>query len=105
MKKKFKKFVGDFETTVYEGQEFTEVWASAIVPLKEPRSEEEYGEEDVRIFGSIDETFRYLISLNQNVIVYYHNLKFDGYFWVDYLLIQRGFVQAAKAKGEERYDL
>lgn len=105
MKKKFKKFDGDFETTVYEGQEYTEVWASAIVPLKEPRSEVEYGEEDVRIFGSIDETFRYLISLNQNVIVYYHNLKFDGYFWIDYLLIQRGFVQAAKAKGEERYDL
>ena len=29
--KKVKYLVGDFETTVYEGQKNTEVWASAIV--------------------------------------------------------------------------
>ena len=28
-----KILVGDFETTVYEGQEFTEVWAAACVEL------------------------------------------------------------------------
>ena len=45
---KFKSriFVGDFETTVYKGQEDTEVWASACVEL---------GTEDVKIFHSIDE--------------------------------------------------
>ena len=69
--------VGDFETTVYEGQTETEVWASAIVEL---------GGEDVKIFNSLPATYEYLLSLKCNVIVYYHNLKFDGSFWLSYLL-------------------
>ena len=69
--------MGDFETTVYDGQEYTEVWASACVEL---------GTEDVHIFNSIDDTFKYLVSLKTNVIIYYHNLKFDGSFWLPYLL-------------------
>lgn len=105
MKKKYLKFVGDFETTVYEGQEYTEVWASALVPLNDRKQELEYTEDDVKIFHSIDETFRYLASLNTNVMVYYHNLKFDGFFWCDYLLIQRGFIQAAMAKDETSYNV
>ena len=58
-------FVGDFETTVYDGQEYTEVWASAAV---------EMFKDEVSIFHSIGETFEYLKSLNSNVIIYYHNL-------------------------------
>ena len=77
--------VGDFETTVFEGQSFTEVWASAVVEL---------GTEDVGIFHSIDETFAYLKSLKSNVIIYYHNLKFDGAFWISYLLEKLSFKQA-----------
>lgn len=69
--------VGDFETTVYDGQEFTEVWASAIV---------EVNTEDVKLFGSIDETWDYLTSLNRNIIIYYHNLKFDGAFWLSFFI-------------------
>lgn len=68
----------DFETTVYKGQDHTEVWASASVELFT---------EDVHIFHSIDEQFDYFIGLNQNVVAYYHNLKFDGTFWLDFLLI------------------
>lgn len=94
--RKYQIFVGDFETTTYEGQEFTEVWASAIVKLFS---------EDVKIFHSIDETLSYLVSLQDNVIVYYHNLKFDGAFWLDYLLIQLGYQQALKAKSEKKYDV
>lgn len=71
------KLVGDFETTVYEGQKSTEVWASALV---------EFHSENVKIFGSIEETWEYLKSLHQNLIVYYHNLKFDGEFWMNYFL-------------------
>ena len=70
-------FVGDFETTVYDGQEYTEVWASGLVELNT---------EDVLIFQSIDETFEWLKSLKENVTVYYHNLKFDGEFWISFLL-------------------
>ena len=94
--RKYQLFVGDFETTTYEGQEYTEVWASAIV---------KFFSEDVKIFNSIDETLDYLISLRDNVIVYYHNLKFDGAFWLDYLMIQLGYQQALKAKSDKKYDV
>lgn len=95
-KRKYKIYVGDFETTSYEGQEYTEVWASAIVKLFT---------EDVKILSSIDETFSYLISLNENIIIYYHNLKFDGAFWIDYLLIQLGYKQALNQKSANEFDV
>ena len=78
-------FVGDFETTVYDGQTETEVWASALV---------EMGTEDVYILGSIETTFDFLSSIDGNVIVYYHNLKFDGSFWLDYLMNVLNYEQA-----------
>lgn len=83
--KQFKYFVGDFETTVYKGQVNTEVWASSCVELFT---------EDVHIFHSIDEQFEYFKSLNQNIVVYYHNLKFDGSFWLSYLMVDLKFEQA-----------
>lgn len=79
--------MGDFETTVYKGQVNTEVWASACVELFT---------EDVKIFHSIGEQFDYFKSLKQNIIVYYHNLKFDGAFWLSYLMIDLGFQQACE---------
>lgn len=82
---RYKYLVGDFETTVYDGQTHTEVWASAIVPLNSC---------DVKIFNSIDETYYYLRSLKGNLIVYYHNLKFDGTFWLAYLLQELHYTQA-----------
>lgn len=88
--------MGDFETTVYEGQQYTEVWASAVVELYT---------EDVAIFHSIDETLDYLISLNSNVIIYFHNLKFDGSFWMFYFLCRRGYTQAVVKTGERDYDV
>ena len=94
--KKFRTFVGDFETTVYEGQKHTEVWASALVELNS---------EDVKIFKSIDETFEYLSVMKDNVIVYYHNLKFDGSFWLSYLLVDRNFKQAYNKTGERINDV
>lgn len=82
---KFRTFMCDFETTVYEGQTSTEVWASASVELYT---------EDVKIFHSIDEQFKYFVSLNSNVKCYYHNLKFDGAFWLSYFIKDRKFTQA-----------
>ena len=82
-KARFEKYlVGDFETTVYEGQDHTEVWASALVEMYT---------EDVHIFGDIGETLEYLADMACNVCVYYHNLKFDGGFWVWWLL-NNGFT-------------
>lgn len=85
--KKYECYVGDFETTVYDNQDHTEVWASAVVKMNT---------EDVKIFHSIDETFDYLISLNTNIIMYYHNLKFDGAFWLYYLQSVLNFKQATE---------
>ena len=94
--KKYEYYVGDFETTVYEGQTKTEVWASAIVQL---------GSEDVLIFNSIDETWEYLTSLKKHIIVYYHNLKFDGEFWLYYLLIRKKYKQACTISNTNALDI
>ena len=83
----YKYMVGDFETTVYDGQTATEVWASACV---------EFYTEDVKIHHSIDETFNYLVGLKTNVCIYYHNLKFDGSFWIDFLLSKEHMKQATE---------
>ena len=84
--RKFRYFMGDFETTVYQGQLNTEVWASAVVEL---------GTENVEIFHSIGETFDYLKSLDSDIVIYYHNLKFDGSFWLSYLMVDLRYEQAA----------
>ena len=91
--KQYRYFVGDFETTVYKGQVNTEVWASASVEL--------FKEEPVKIFHSIEEQFNYFLSLKTNIIVYYHNLKFDGAFWLSYLLVDLGYKQAYKPLNEQ----
>lgn len=94
--REYRYFMGDFETTVYKGQVNTEVWASAIVELFEDK---------VEIFHSIAETFDYLVSLNTNVVVYYHNLKFDGAFWLSYLLVDKKFKQAYDKIGVKETDV
>lgn len=94
--REYRYFVGDFETTVYKGQEHTEVWASALVELFSDK---------VTILHSIAETFDYLVSLNCNVVVYYHNLKFDGAFWLSYLLVDKKFKQAYDKIGDKETDV
>ena len=86
----------DFETTVYEGQDHTEVWASASVELFT---------EEVNIFHSISEQFEYFVGLNENIVAFYHNLKFDGTFWLDYLLIKLGLTQATEKLGDEENEV
>lgn len=92
----FKYFACDFETTVYEGQDSTEVWAAASVELFT---------EDVNIFHSIGEQFDYFVSLNENIIAYYHHLKFDGSFWLSYLLCDLNYKQAYKQRSEAELDV
>lgn len=78
-------YVADFETTVYTGQTSTEVWAAAIVELYT---------EDVNIFHSIDELFNHILTFDYNSIIYFHNLKFDGEFWLNFLLTKTDFKPA-----------
>lgn len=88
--------VGDFETTVFKGQTYTEVWASGCVELFT---------DDVKIFHSIEEQFDYYKSLNENITVYYHNLKFDGEFWLNFLLVKKGFKQSYVSIGEYLHNI
>lgn len=94
--RKYRYFVGDFETTVYKGQVRTEVWASASVELFT---------EDINIFHSIGEQWEYFLSLNSNIVCYYHNLKFDGAFWLSHFLIDLGYEQAYIKTGDNADDL
>lgn len=89
-------FVADFETTVYSGQKSTDVWASACV---------EIGTENVNIFHSISEQLEYFLSLNSHLIVYFHNLKFDGSFWLSYFLLDLGLEQATEKIAEACEDI
>lgn len=79
-----KIYACDFETTVYENQDHTEVWASAMVGLDD---------DEPIIHHSIGETLQYLKAQNEDAILYYHNLKFDGNFWLSYLITELGFKQ------------
>lgn len=83
--------VADFETTVYKGQSITEVWAAACVELFT---------EDVVVFSSIQQLFEYLVNLDKSVTVYFHNLKFDGNFWLSFLMTDLNLQQAFVKTGE-----
>lgn len=87
-RKKPRIFVSDFETSVYPGQTKTEVWAAATV---------EIGTENVVIQNSISAWFNYIfdIAVVDNVIIYFHNLKFDGNFILWHLLYKTNFRPAA----------
>lgn len=72
-------YVADFETTVYEGQTKTEVWSCCVCKIFEDQP---------LIFGNIKDGISYFEreAKNKNIIVYYHNLKFDGNFIMHFLL-------------------
>lgn len=84
-------FIADFETTVYDGQEYTEVWAAALV---------EMGTEDVHIFHAIEEFYDAIKKIPGNTVVYFHNLKFDGAFILDYLIRVKGYKQSYLTDGD-----
>lgn len=92
--RKWRTFVLDFETTVYDGQESTEVWASAAVELFS---------DEVKIFNSIEQTFGYLAHQSGNIIAYYHNLKFDGQFWLSFFLNKLHLTQAYTIESKDPY--
>ena len=79
-----KIYSADLETTVYEGQTETEAWSSALVALDS---------DTPIVHHSLDETLDYLNAQDEDAILYYHNLKFDGNFWLYFLIKVKGFTQ------------
>ena len=96
-KRNFSYYACDFETTVYKGQDSTNVWSFAFCKLYE---------EDVFILGSIEEGFNYFFSLGENLILYFHNLKFDGSFILNYFLgklkLKLGIVKTGEGETQVR---
>lgn len=85
----------DFETTVYDGQEFTEVWAAGWAELFNSAFEN-----DANIFSSFPDFWNSLINFakreNAHIRAYFHNLKFDGHFIID-ALMRAGYTPALEA--------
>lgn len=93
---KQKIYACDFETTVdYDTskQDSTEVWSACFC---------EVGTEDAIIMHSISQFMNYWISVNsQNVLLYFHNLKFDGSFIIDWLYHSVKFQEASEGDIEK----
>ena len=87
-----KIYSADLETTVYEGQTETEAWASALVALDS---------DEPLVHHSLEETLNYLVAQDEDAILYYHNLKFDGNFWLYYLIKVLGFKQGFEYQSDK----
>lgn len=75
----FKWYVADFETTsykYYKDNGYTKVWLYSICD----------SDANIVNYGTNIESFFYWLENNTNSIIYFHNLKFDGSFILNYLL-------------------
>ena len=83
-------FTADFETTT--DLEDCRVWAWALCEIGAP-SNFKYG-------NSIESFFKFFENEKQNYTLYFHNLKFDGEFIFNYLLLNK--YEVIKDKKEKR---
>ena len=82
---KYKKLVGDFETTTDPND--LRVWASCLVDIETNKV--------VHLENNIEALYKYLET--KNCVVYYHNLKFDIEWHLAYLL-RNGYTHSRKPK-------
>ena len=91
-----KIYACDFETTVSndtKNQDSTEVWSACFC---------EVGTEDAIIMGSISQFMNYFLQVEQNdCILYFHNLKFDGSFIIDWLYHNQKYKEASQGDIEK----
>ena len=96
-KKRIPIYVADFETTVYENQTSTEVWAAACCDIRDK-------ENNVKIYNNINDFMNYFIELGQTIKLYFHNLKFDGNFilhWLNANDFKQAFYNDTPIKDKE----
>lgn len=92
------KYVADFETTSssqYEIDGHTRVWAVAVMEIET--------EELVLLSNNIDDFFAWCLRDNREhktKEIYFHNLKFDGPFIIDWLF-KNGFTHSKERKLQE----
>ncbi len=84
-------YTADFETTTDEND--CRVWAYAVATIED--------EPQITYGNSIEDFFNWISELDYNPKIYFHNLKFDGEFIINFLL-NRGFewVKTEKEAGE-----
>lgn len=95
MQQSKKLLVADFETTVYDGQESTEVWSAAYAGLFN---------DDIGVFHSLSDFMEFVLGLKKSCIIWFHNLRFDGSFIVDWLLRNDWNYNNAKDKDMLSHD-
>ena len=95
---KYKYLVSDFETTTTgkKDQTDTAVWSACSIDLDKP-DEPQFAV----IQGCIEDYFEYLENRakRENLCVYFHNLKFDGSFILDFLYRHPIYKQAENDNG------
>ena len=89
-------YFADFETSVYEGQTYTEVWSAAMVPASAPDEES-----SVITFTSLDSFMSYVLAMPGTFRIFFHNLKFDGSFILDYLINSPLYEEDTVTSGED----
>src|SRR5690606_37379917 len=57
--------------------------------------------ENVKIFHSLQEQWDYIVKLKQNMIIYYHNISFDGSVGLSVFLDELKFTHAFNHEDEE----
>lgn len=92
--KKCRKFTADFETLV--NKDSTRVWAYAIC---------EIGNTDNFIYGNnIDDFIKWCANPKENYVIYFHNLKFDGCFILNYLFTNGyTWIKSSKEKADKTF--
>lgn len=86
------QWVGDFETTSFLRKEVdntSHVWACGLCEVGNPNN--------IVILKTMDEFITWCYNLPTNDKIYFHNLKFDGNFIVQYLL-SKGYQHAVDSK-------
>lgn len=91
MKRMFTNYYCDLETVVYPGQTKTAAWSAAVVSELS---------DDVFIHHSLKSMWEWLKKQRGNLLLYYHNLKFDGFFWIDFFLRNNVLKQALVKIGD-----
>lgn len=92
VKKKKVDYMADFETINDDGAESTRVWAWGLCRIDDPNY--------YKVETGIDiASFMDRIAMDNNT-VYFHNLKFDGKFIIDYLL-KNGFYHVRTERPDE----
>ena len=92
--KKCRKFTADFETLV--NKDSTRVWAYAIC---------EIGNTDNFIYGNnIVDFIKWCANPKENYVIYFHNLKFDGCFILNYLFTNGyTWIKSSKEKADKTF--